>query len=410
MTALLALIVLASPAPNGPQKLSLQQALTAARSAPGPQAAKARAEAAEEAADAQWRRGRLPRIGVGAEYRRIHEPLEITTPIGPFQTEPERVLAVGVELTQPLFEADALLYAEPAARADARAANHAARRAAESRAYAAGQAWLAVRRVDAQVAATQAFEKSLAERANLMQAQVDAGRGLEADRLKVSLALDQARQDLRALAQRRRIATLQLAQATGMAGGVDVDPGAALPSTETPAQRADLAALDAQIDALAIQQDAVWGELWPSVVLNGKASYADTDLVPDRKWVEAGVQLRWVPFAGGTRGARADALAAQTRAIRAQQSDARRQAALDVANAQAQLATARGQLEVATRGIEQAQASLALEQKRYAAQRATMNDVIAAQAQLRERRTRSALADLDVLGAELTLRWAEGRL
>lgn len=410
MTALLALIVLASPPATTPPRLTLQQALTAARNAPGPQAAKARAEAADEAANAQWRRGRLPRIGIGAEYRRIHEPLEITTPVGPFQTEPERVLAVGVELTQPIFEADALLYAEPAARADARAAHHAARRAAEGRAYAAGQAWLTVRRIDAQIAATQAFEKSLTERAQTMQALVDAGRGLEADRLKVSLALDQARQDVRALTQQRRIATLQLAQATGMSGAVDIDVSSTLPAAEVPARRADLAALDAQADALAIQQDAVWGELWPSVVLNGKASYADTDLVPDRKWVEAGVQLRWVPFAGGTRSARADALAAQTRAIRAQQADTRQQAVLDVAQAQALLETARGQRDVARRGIEQAQASLTLEKQRYTAQRATMNDVIAAQAQLRERRTRTALADLDVIGAELTLRWAQGRL
>lgn len=408
MIALLALAVLASPPP--PQALTLQQALTIAREAPGPQAAQARAAAAAEAADAQWRRARLPRIGVGAEYRRIHEPLTITTPVGPFQTEPERILAVGVELTQPLFEADALLYAEPAARSEARAAQHSARRAAEGRAYAAGRAWIAVRRIDAQIAATRAFEASLAERAAMMQALVDAGRGLEADRLKVRLALDQARHDLSALTRQRQIAQQQLAQATGVAGVVDVDPQAALPDTEAPTQRADLAALDAQVDALGIQQEAVWGELWPSIVLNGKASYADTDLAPDRTWVEAGVQLRWVPFAGGTRSARADALAAQARAIRAQQTDTRQQARLDVAAAQARIEIARGQLKVASRGIAQAEASLTLEQQRYAAQRATMNDVIAAQAQLRERRTRSALAELAVIDADLALRWAQGRL
>lgn len=405
---LLLIAALASPSPDA---ISLDDALARAGSAPATRAAQAQAEAADRGVDAVRRNALLPVIGVGAEYRRVHEPLSITTPIGPFQIEPERVLAAGVDVTQPLFKPQALLYDTPAAKQQARAARLNADAVRQQRAADVGDAWLGIKRIDAQRAATEAFIASLAERDRVITALVEAGRGLEADRLKISLALDQARQDLRALDAQRTVATRRLGQLLGKDTPVDVagDPSLATAKAAS-GVRPDLSALDARIAATNTRRDAVWGGLLPSLDLFGSARYADTDQVQDRTWLEGGVRLTWVAFAGNTRSAQADALEAEARALSMQREDARRGIDVEIAAARAALETANGQLEVARRGIEQAKTSLDLEQRRYDGQAATMNDVLAAEATLRERRTREAVAALDVIGAQIALRRAEGRL
>ncbi|MCB9546658.1 MAG: TolC family protein [Myxococcales bacterium] len=187
-----------------------------------------------------------------------------------------------------------------------------------------------------------------------------------------------------------------------MAGGADLPAFAA-------AGRPEIDALAARVEATDHRRDAAQGELWPRLDAYGRYTAADTDLEA-RGWLEGGVALTWVPFAAGTRGARADAGDAELAALRAEQGELARAIATEVAAAQAALEDALDQQAVAERAIAEAEESLRLEQSRYDDARATLTELLAAQATLRDRRARLALAGLAAIRARVQAHLADGSL
>ncbi|MCB9378308.1 MAG: TolC family protein, partial [Holophagales bacterium] len=70
--------------------------------------------------------------------------------------------------------------------------------------------------------------------------------------------------------------------------------------------------------------------------------------------------------------------------------------------------TAREAVDVSARGVEQASETLRVERERNAAGRVTTNDLIQAEAELRDQKTRLEVAKLEVVRAWLRLWLAVG--
>ncbi len=119
--------------------------------------------------------------------------------------------------------------------------------------------------------------------------------------------------------------------------------------------------------------------------------------------------VTWRPFAAGTRATTAGALAAERDALELDLEEARRAVAVEVRDAVAGLVTAREAVEVGLRGVEQATETLRVERERHEAGRSTTNDLLDAEAAVRDQATRLELARLDVTRAWVRLWLATGR-
>ena len=446
--------------PDGIPSVSLAEAVRRADQRPRVAARRSRARAADEAARAETRAATWPVLGAGGEVRERDQAQELVTPIGNFSFGDRRTDSASVRLTQPLFTPSSHLYGLPAARAESHAAELAARRATPEAAAEAAEAWLDVAATDAVTAATRSYLDSLDARLDQIEVRVAEGRVLEADALKVRLARDDARRDLATLAARRRVATLALGHAIGLDGpaepveagwgsgsgtprrsgassgvgvalarDLDGDPEGAAESDPTDSaasassassaaaetidraldRRPDLAAAAERVRAVELRRRELRAEALPRLDAEALWTWSDGTPFQEDHWLEAAVRVTWNPFAAGTRTPRAAALAAERSAREAELTEARRGVAREVESALADLAAAREALAVGRTGVRQAEETLRIERERYRAGRVTVNDLLEAEATLREQTTRRELAALDVVRAHVRLRLAEGR-
>ncbi|MDY7092983.1 MAG: efflux RND transporter permease subunit [Acidobacteriota bacterium] len=422
------------PMNQSPVMMTLEQAMDAAVQRPRAQAAGDRAEAAGAAARAERRAALLPTVTVGGGVNERDRDLDLVTPIGDISFGDRRSESGEVRVVQPLLDPARLFYAAPAARAEAEAAESQAYRSREEAAAEAAEAFLDVLALDARRQATESFIASLETRLRDTRSRVDAGRALESDALKVQLALDSARQDLLALEQAREVATWALGMAVGAdnpvkprwepqgkSGWKNEGEGEALAASSAqargsaPAQQAfehrqDLAALNQQLNALELRRKAVSAERLPRLDADARWTWTTGSPYREDNWIEAGVLVSWRPFAAATNRPRQRALEAQAQARQRELQEARRGVSLEIRAARAELATARGAVTVGRTGVEQATETLRVERQRYDAGRATTNDLLAAEAALRDEQTRRDLAELDVVRASIRLRLAQGEL
>jgi outer membrane protein TolC/preprotein translocase subunit SecF len=412
----------AEPVPPAATTMTLQQVLRAAVERPRAEAARHLAEAADAAARAERRAALLPTVTVGGGVTERDRDLDLVTPIGDISFGDRRSESAEVRVVQPLLDPARLFYGAPAARAEAEAAESQARRSREEAAAEAAEAFLDVLSLDARRQATESFIASLETRLRDTRARVDAGRALESDALKVQLALDSARQDLLALEQAREVATWALGLAVGTDTAVEPRWDGELEATtpqelaaeeatgEATRQRQDLAALTHQLDALELRRKAVSAERLPRLDADARWTWTSGSPYREDNWIEAGVLVSWRPFAAATNRPRQRVLEEQARARQRELEEARRGVALEVRAAHAELATARGAVTVGRTGVEQATETLRVERQRHDAGRATTNDLLAAEAALRDEQTRHDLAELDVVRASIRLWLARGDL
>lgn len=398
--------------------LTLGEAMQRAVSRPRVGAAGSRAAAARDLAVAEARSGYMPSVVGGVDLAWQDQAQVLNTPIGSFPFSDERTETFRLSLIQPIFSPKTTFYEAPAARRGAEAASLAAERSGQQAAAEAAGTFLDLLALDATTRATLAFIESLEESLAETEARVREGRSLEADALKVRLALESAELDLLTLRERRRVATLALGRAVGEDGPVepvwegDDEPGPP-PTLEEAVARAfehrpDLAALEKRIDAARLRKGAVNAEYIPRVV--GSVGWARTGgvaLEEDGRTTFA-VSLLWRPIAAGTRARRASALERESEALRAEYLEARRGIEVELRRALAEMEIARGAVRVGERGVEQAGETVRVEQERYRAGRITTNDLLEAEAELRRQRTRRDVAALEVVRARVRLGLATG--
>jgi outer membrane protein TolC len=360
----------------------------------------------------------MPALGLSASTEGRDRELELQTPIGSFPFGADNFESAGVEIRQPVLDPARLLHANPATRDEARAQRLGAERARQTLAGAAASAYLEVLAIDARRGATQALIESLGNRLAEVTARVDEGRALRVDALKIRQALERAELERLALDESRAVALLALAQSVGSAD--PVQPTSApdwlhrsLPEMDevTSAaleRRGDLASFAAAAEAAAKRRAQVRAELIPR--LDARASYVWSNGTPyaQESWFEGGLFIRWTPVAAGTRGPRAAALAHERSALERDLAEAVAGLKVEIRSALAELATARDAVEVGRRGVEQALETLRVDTERFDAGRLTTNDLLEAEALLREQRTLFEVARLDVVRAWVRLWLAAG--
>jgi multidrug efflux pump subunit AcrB/outer membrane protein TolC len=396
-------------ADTGAITLDLTEAMRLATQRPAVGAADRRAEAIAEAGLANRRLSYLPVIGGSYTESDRDRDLELVTPIGAFSFGASRSRSAGVELLQPLFDPSRVLHGNAASRLETEAAGAAALRSRQQLAAEAADAWLRLQSVDARIAATHSFVDSLSARLQETEARVTGGRALEADALKIRLDLESAELDQVRLREARAVTVANLARVTGTVGAVAATaapdwserpvPEAANLTETAVAARPDLRALERTGEALERRRAAIRAEAIPR--LDARIAWSWTDGSPYQvdSWTEGALVVSWSPFAAGTRGPRAAAAAAERDAARADLAEARRSLEIEIRSAVAGLVTAREAIEVRRRGVEQATETLRVEGERHAAGRVTTNDLLAAEATLRDQRTRLELARLEIVRA-----------
>jgi outer membrane protein TolC len=396
-----------------------QEALAGAGLRPRVAAETERAAALAHRAEAVRREARWPTVAGGAEVvERSLEP-EIDTPVGRFRFGDSRLESASLTLIQPLLEPAARWFRAPAASTQAEAGELLAERAAEVAVAEAAEAYLDALAVEARITATRAFVASLETALAETETRVAHGRTLEVDALKVRLTLDSARQDLLRLGELSQVSALALGQAVGLAtparpaGPVPGEPSA--PASFEAAwalaleQRTELRSLALEREAAVLSRKALTADALPRLEATVSGIYSTGNPFDDTEWVEGGVRLSWRPFAAGTRGPRRDALAQEEAALAATEAEARRSIALELRAALADWTVARSALAVATTGIAQATETLRVEQERHRAGRITTNDLLAAEAALRDQQTLRDLAALDLVRARVRYDLALGQ-
>jgi multidrug efflux pump subunit AcrB/outer membrane protein TolC len=415
--ATIAALVLAGSA-EAQRAVTLEEALRAGSQRPAASAAQSRAEAVRQSGLAQRRASYLPVLGTGYTESDRDRDLVLETPLGSFELGASRASAAGVELTQPLFDPSRVLHGNAATRLETTAAELSAVRMGDILAAQAGEAYLDVLALEARLGSTRAFADSLEARLAETRARVEAGSALEADALKIRLALESARLDLIGLEQALDVARSDLGRSLGEMVQLDAAPAPDWVTRSVPgieetisvavASRPDLGALESSSGALDRRRAAVRAELIPRV--DAKLAYTWSDGTPyaESSWVEGAIVVTWSPFVAGTRAPRAASISAEGDATRADLVEAKRGVEVEVRQAIARLVTAREAVTVSSRGVEQASETVRVERERNSAGRSTTNDLLEAEAQLRDQRTRLEVARLEVVRAWLRLWLARG--
>ncbi len=411
-------VLIAAPVTGRAATIDLVTAMTGGMDRDAARAVELQADAADQRARAERRMAYAPTVGVRFDVSDRDRELDLVTPLGSFPFGDARSENAAIELRQPILDPSRMLYANKAARAEARSARLSSERTRQQLAAGAADAYLEVLAIDARRAANLAFITSLEVSLDEMQARVDSGRALESDALKIRQALERAELEQIALDEGRAVATATLAQAIGADHAVEPAPAPDWTDRPTPAgdptieralaNRTDLAALAAAGDALDRRRAAIRAEAIPR--LEGRASWIWTSGSPyeQDQWIEGAVVFNWVPVASGTRAPRAASVAAERDAVKLEIGETRRTIAIEVRAALARLRSAREGVAVGVRGIEQATETLRVERERHAAGRITTNNLLEAEAALRSQRTLYELARLEVVRSWVGLWLATG--
>lgn len=428
VTALMPALLIGSLWPTSveAETLDLQEVMKRAADRPAGAAAEARARAAAAAATVERRLALFPVVRASAGIDHRDRDLSLSTPAGAFPLGGRETWRATVAVVQPILDASRLFYSAPAARHDAQAAELIAARTREALAAEAAELFFDVQVLDARKAATQALIASLENRLSEIASLTEVGRALDRDRLRVSLALDDARHGLRTLDSRRRVVTRALGRAVGSDSPVEprFDSRVNVPGTGTmgtgtmtaPAigdlsrQRADLRALNAALEAADRRRAGVWSELIPRVEAQGAWIYDTGALYDDDQLIQVSVNLVWTPVLSFTRSQRADAGAAQRDAVLAELREATRGVAIEVQQALSDREVADSELAVASKSIREAEEALRVTAERYRAGRETIGDVLEAEAILRDRRARGDVARIERWRAHIRLQFANGTL
>lgn len=407
-------------APQGEQAtvMTLDEVLKRAVERPLARAADRRADAAAQDATTLQRRLRWPGVQVDAALVRRDRDYLFATPLGDFALGERTSSSASLSLAQPILDPAQRFHALPAARREAAAATLEAERLRQRLVAEAADRFLDVLAIDARQHATEAFLSSLEARLQEVGEQIDAGRALEADGLKIELERDAARLDLTTLRMTRGVLTRELGRVAGHPGPVEprfdgphdralpLDPETLIRTAQQ--NRPDLLALEEQSRALAQRAAAERATVWPRLEAGAGWYLADGDPLRPEEIVEGSLRLRWTPFQSRTRRSRSAALDARAEALALDLEAGKRQVAIDVQTAIARLGQARAAVGVRRSGVELARETLRVERERASAGRATTNDLLDAEAALRRQQTDHALARIEVLRAWIGLDLATG--
>lgn len=399
--------------------MTLDQVLEAATQRDAARGARDLANAAQAAAEVEKRAAYFPTVGIQGNQTWRDETASIDTPAGMFQLGESSSRTLDAQVVQPLFRPAEMRYGVPAALQEATAAKARSQRTLRELRAAAMEAYFVILQLNARLAATDRFIDALNGRLEQLQASANLGRALETDLLKVQLDRDAALQERKQLAAQAWVSRYRLGRAVGIDGAVE--PNYTAPLLETVADmdqltaravanREDLGALKIDLKAAELRRKAIQTEWLPQLEAAVTYSHADGDPFRDGDFFQGALQFSWVPFAGGTRKARKAVARYQEQGLDAQIAEHQRGVVIEIREALANLDVAEGAVNVAETGVKLATETLRVERARFESGRVTTNDLLDAEASLRQQSAALAIARLDVHRAHLRLKFTLGEL
>jgi len=406
------------PTSHAQDGVPFAQLLEAARTARPALAAQAEASAAQHAAEASFRGATLPTVSLQSELVRRTDALSADTTFGPVEQVPLWDGSIAAVVRQPLLNIAEQSSGVRVARAQARASILESEWQVEQHIYQAAESVLDLSALSAQAEAQRVSAESLRTQRERVAALVDSGRLLESELLLIDAAVLEVERDLRMLERAAAVSRLSVARATGISVGEvvvvpDLDPEhiesmLQRKDARSASARADIAALAAQRASLEATRSGLVRQLWPAVFLEGRAIHSlNTELTPDL-WGEIVLQAVWTPLAGGVRRARYEELSQRVNQLSQLTEDLRDVARIQAASARARLEGSMDSAAVA-RQLVQARGSIVAERTvQFEAGRATVSELIEAEAALRRATTEAELARLEIIAAYLEVRLLDG--
>lgn len=367
-----------------------------------------------QASDRQWS---WPTLGFNSTFSRSDAVAVIETPFGNLPAGDKDQYRLQTIFKQPLLResvrlkarADAQQFSGDRLRAD---------REAEHRAFAAAKHYFSLLRLQASTQAYHSLERSLQGRAKRLQELLAAGKALRADVLKVQVELARVEQELVVLNGRSEGETLELAQAIGLAEFSLRPNDWVPPEVPVDVSDADLLALQSRGDLMALQKDADSAasaadsiraeERMPVVDLLGQHVDRRGSAIEARHENSVGIQLNIALFSAGTNDLRQLAKLREKNAAEIAREDALKGAKRDLVRARIALRTATHLRNLADLAI--ASASEALERRRamYDMGRATIDELLSAEAESENQAALKATAEIDALQAWLECQYLLG--
>lgn len=335
---------------------------------------------------------------------------------------PVNLLDVRGSLSQTLFNWAAIKRVH-GAKAAVEAQQAGATAAREAAATSAARAYVGALRSEARRAALSADVSLARELLGISQELLDAGIAVRLDVTRAEAQVASLNAQLVGARQDAAQSRLALLRALNLPLDVEValtDSLAAAGDAATPApdaaaavavaleNRADLHALEQQIDAAESRVSAIRAERLPRLAFVGDDGWigkGPDHLLNTYDWA---VQVQVPVFDGMRRGARVDEANAQVAAIEAQRRDLRSQVEYQVRSALLDLSAAQEQADAAATRLRLAQEELDQARERFSAGVAGTADVITASLRLSDARAANVNAQAALAAARVALAAAQG--
>lgn len=403
------------------EKITLAEAMQRGRQRPQVMAEVAQLVIAQQQIELNRRARRWPQLTVDAFLARSSEVGEFSTPNGNFPVGKRSKSGVTVELTQPLID-PAFNRSMQAAEFSAAAQQARLQHVEDQAAVTAAQLMLQYFALGSQAkAATEGLQSLNAQHTRVTNL-VTGGRALKADELQVKLAHDQLCHSVKTLQAGQQATYQALLQALAM----DQQPELIVPENlaltlpalplvadavlpQAIAQRGDLQALEQQVSALQQQLAVLNTEYLPR--LDAQLSYIQSSgqvSTPEEE-VRGVLAMTWQPFASATTAPREAILQQQITALHAQYAEARRGVRIQLIQAHTDYHIAQNAIELAKTGLQSANLTLQTRQARYQGGRATIDEVLAAEAAAQQQREQANEAAYQVITAWLQYQLAAGQ-
>ena len=360
------------------------------------------------------RSARLPRVGFTSGYTRIDTAPGFS--LGGMTTEPvfdgDDFVSAGAQVSLPLFTSGAVGAGIDAAEFGSRAAEEQLSTVVQDVRLGVAEHYVTVLRAERAVAVARAYVASLATHTEDARNRFEVGDVPQNDYLAASVTLADAEQRLlqatngldNARAAYNRFMGRPLSNTVSLepALGIDnlVPAGANLEQLVDMAasRRHELAALEAQANALRSRASSVRASARPQLALTGGYTYLENEFLTDDEFWMAGVSFTWSVFDGGQARKRSDAIDSRAAAVGHSRADLQSMIALQVRKAWNDRSEAESRFGVAERAVEQSAENLRVVRNRYQAGASTNSEVLDAEA-LREQ----ALSNLDNARFEVEL-------
>ena len=375
----------------------------------------------------QARSVRLPQLGISSGYTRLDTAPGFSfgesLSTGPIFDGDDFVTA-GAQVSVPLFTSGAVSAGIEAAEYGARAAEDQLSTVVQNIKLGVAEHYVGVLRAESAVSVAESYVASLETHTNDTRNRYEVGDVPQNDYLAASVTLADAEQRL--LQARNNLDNARAAYnrflGRSMVATVSLDPtiniDALLPANENLEQlidtarmnRRELAALDAQAEALRSQADTVRAMNRPQLALTGGYMYLENEFLTADKFWMAGVSLNWNLFDGGQSRKRSQAIDSKAAAIGYNRADLETMIALQVRRTWNDRGEADSRMKVAESAVEQANENLRVVRNRYQAGASTNSEVLDAEALREQALSNRDNARFEVELAKLRLARAIGAL